>query len=182
MLLDNNEVSLSRKIREALLAMRIEQVMSKQRILELYLNEIYLGLGSYGVAAAAQAYFNKGLDQLTLPEAAFLAALPKAPNNYNPFKFPEAAKARRDWVLDRMADDHCITAAQAAAAKAQPVVPDRVPPSGAGTRGRMVHRGGTAGAGAAIRPGRDDPRRAGGAHQPESSRCRMPPRSRCATG
>ncbi len=86
--------------------MRIDQVMSKQRVLELYLNEIYLGLGSYGVAAAAQAYFNKGLDQLTLPEAAFLAALPKAPNNYNPFKYPDAAKARRDWVLDRMADDH----------------------------------------------------------------------------
>ncbi|HEY3845558.1 MAG TPA: PBP1A family penicillin-binding protein [Acetobacteraceae bacterium] len=123
MLLDNSEVSLSRKIREALLAMRIDQVMSKQRVLELYLNEIYLGLGSYGVAAAAQAYFNKGLDQLTLPEAAFLAALPKAPNNYNPFKFPDAAKARRDWVLDRMADDHAITVAQATAAKAQPIIP-----------------------------------------------------------
>ena len=123
MLLDNNEVTLSRKIREALLAMRIEQVMSKQRILEMYLNEIYLGMGSYGVAAAGQAYFNKGLDQLTVPEAAFLAALPKAPNNYNPFKFPEAAKARRDWVLDRMVDDHYITRAQAAAAQAQPVVP-----------------------------------------------------------
>ena len=68
--------------------MRIEQTLTKQRILELYLNEIYLGLGSYGVAAAAQAYFNKPLDKLTLPEAAFLAALPKAPNNYNPFKYP----------------------------------------------------------------------------------------------
>jgi penicillin-binding protein 1A len=123
MLLDNNEVTLSRKIREALLAMRIEQVMSKQRILELYLNEIYLGMGSYGVAAAAQAYFNKGLDQLTLPEAAFLAGLPKAPNNLNPFKYPEAAKIRRDYVLDRMADDHYITRAQADAAQAQPVVP-----------------------------------------------------------
>ncbi len=123
MLLDNNEVSVGRKVREALLAIRIEQVMSKQRVLELYLNEIYLGLGSYGVAAAGQAYFNKGLDQLTLPEAAFLAALPKAPNNYNPFKFPDAAKARRDWVLDRMADDHAITVAQATAAKAQPIIP-----------------------------------------------------------
>ena len=123
MLLDNSEVSISRKVREALLAMRIEQVMSKQRVLELYLNEIYLGLGSYGVAAAAQAYFNKGLDQLTLPEAAFLAGLPKAPNNLNPFKYPEAARARRDYVLDRMADDHAITAAQAAAAKATPIIP-----------------------------------------------------------
>jgi len=123
MLLDSNEVSISRKIREALLAMRIEQVMSKQRVLELYLNEIYLGMGSYGVAAAAQAYFNKGLDQLTLPEAAFLAGLPKAPNNLNPFKYPEAAKARRDYVLERMADDHYITRAQATAAEAQPVIP-----------------------------------------------------------
>ena len=122
MLLDN-QVSLARKIREAILAMRIEQVLSKQRILELYLNEIYLGMGSYGVAAAAEAYFNKPLDKLTLPEAAFLAALPKAPNNYNPFRFPEAAKARRDWVLDRMADDHAITATQAATAKAEPIVP-----------------------------------------------------------
>jgi penicillin-binding protein 1A len=123
MLLDNNEVSMGRKIREALLAMRIEQVMSKQRVLELYLNEIYLGLGSYGVAAAAQAYFNKGLDQLTLPEAAFLAGLPKAPNNLNPFKYPDAARARRDYVLDRMADDHAITVAQATAAKATPIIP-----------------------------------------------------------
>ncbi len=122
MLLDN-QVSMSRKIREALLAMRIEQVLSKERILELYLNEIYLGMGSYGVAAAAQAYFNKPLDQLTLAECAFLAALPKAPNNYNPFKYPEAAKARRDWVLDRMADDHVVTAAQASTAKAEPIVP-----------------------------------------------------------
>jgi penicillin-binding protein 1A len=118
-----NEVSLSRKIREAILATRIEQSLSKDRILELYLNEIYLGLQSYGVAAAAQAYFNKSLDELTLPEAAFLAALPKAPNNYNPFRFPEAAKARRDWVLDRMADDHAITAEQLAAAKAAPLNP-----------------------------------------------------------
>jgi len=123
MLLDNNEVSISRKIREALLAMRIEQVMSKQRILELYLNEIYLGMGSYGVAAAAQAYFNKGLDQLSLPEAAFLAGLPKAPNNLNPFKYPEVAKARRDYVLDRMADNRYITRAQATEAEAQPVIP-----------------------------------------------------------
>jgi penicillin-binding protein 1A len=130
MLLDN-QMSLSRKVKEAILAMRIEQNLSKDRILELYLNEIYLGLGSYGVAAAAQAYFNKPLDQLTIAEAAFLAALPKAPNNLNPFKYPEAARARRDYVLDRMAEDHVITAAQAANAKAQPVVPSefhRPPP------------------------------------------------------
>jgi penicillin-binding protein 1A len=122
MLLDN-QLSLARKAREAILAMRIEQSLSKQRILELYLNEIYLGLSSYGVAAAAQAYFNKPLDKLTLSEAAFLAALPKAPNNYNPFKSPDAAKARRDWVLDRMAEDHIITTEQATAAKAEAIVP-----------------------------------------------------------
>ncbi|HEX3347852.1 MAG TPA: PBP1A family penicillin-binding protein [Acetobacteraceae bacterium] len=116
-----NEVSFSRKIREALLAMRIERSLSKERILELYLNEIYLGLGAYGVASAAQTYFNKSLDELTIPEAAFLAALPKAPNNYNPLRFPDAARARRDWVIDRMTDDHVITAEQAAAAKAAPV-------------------------------------------------------------
>jgi penicillin-binding protein 1A len=118
-----NEVSVSRKIKEMILALRIDQSLSKDKVLELYLNEIYLGLQSYGVAAAAQAYFNKSLDELTIPEAAFLAALPKAPNNYNPFRFPEAAKARRDWVLDRMAETHAITADQAAQAKATPIVP-----------------------------------------------------------
>ena len=122
MLLDN-QVSLARKAKEAIVAMRIDSALTKQRVLELYLNEIYLGSQSYGVAAAAQAYFNKSLDQLSLPEAAFLAALPKAPNNYNPFRYPDAARSRRDWVLDRMVDDHVITTAQAAAAKAQPVVP-----------------------------------------------------------
>jgi penicillin-binding protein 1A len=124
MLLDN-QVSLSRKVKEAILAIRIEDNLSKQRILELYLNEIYLGLQSYGVAAAAQAYFNKPLEALTPAEAAFLAALPKAPNNYNPFRFPEAAKARRDWVLDRMVDDHVLTAEQGAAEKATPIVPSQ---------------------------------------------------------
>ena len=83
--------------------------MPKARILEIYLNEIFLGAQAYGVAAAAQNYFNKSLDELSLAEAAFLAALPKAPNNYNPVRFPEAAKARRDWVLDRMAEDGDIT-------------------------------------------------------------------------
>ncbi|MGH7211170.1 MAG: transglycosylase domain-containing protein, partial [Acetobacteraceae bacterium] len=116
-----NEVSLRRKLREAILAIRIEKAMSKQRILELYLNEIYLGQQSYGVTAAAQTYFDKPLDRLTLAEAALLAALPKAPNNYNPVRNPEAARMRRDWVLDRMADDHDITPAQAAVAKAEPI-------------------------------------------------------------
>ncbi len=122
MLLDN-EMSLSRKVKEAILAMRIEQSLTKDRILELYLNEIYLGLGSYGVAAASQAYFNKPLDRLTVAEAAFLGGLPKAPNNLNPFKYPEAARNRRDYVLDRLAEDKAITAAQAAQFKADPIVP-----------------------------------------------------------
>ena len=115
--------TLMRKVREAILAVRIEQAMSKERILELYLNEIFLGQSAYGVAAAAQAYFNKGLDELTLAEAAFLAALPKAPNNYNPLRFPEQARARRDWVLDRMAEDGHITHEEARYAKAEPIVP-----------------------------------------------------------
>ncbi len=122
-MLVGNEMSLARKAREAILAIRIEQSLSKDRILELYLNEIYLGLQAYGVASAAQAYFNKTLDELTLPEAAFLAVLPKAPNNYNPFRSPDAAKIRRDWVLDRMAEDRAITPAEAAAAKATPITP-----------------------------------------------------------
>ena len=122
MLLDN-QMSLSRKAKEAILAIRIEQNLTKDRILELYLNEIYLGLGSYGVASAAQAYFNKPLDKLTIAEAAFLAALPKAPNNLNPFKYPDAARSRRDYVLDRLTEDHAITPAQAIEAKAAPVVP-----------------------------------------------------------
>ncbi len=144
-----NEVSVARKVKELILALRIDQSMTKEKVLELYLNEIYLGLSSYGVAAAAQAYFDKSLDELTLPEAAFLGALPKAPNNYNPFRYPDAAKGRRDWVLDRMADDGAITQAQANEAKATPIHPaayrrpDTVPGSewfGEEVRRQMVER------------------------------------------
>ncbi len=116
-----NELSISRKVKEILLATRIDQALSKDRILELYLNEIYLGLGAYGVVAASLTYFNKSLDELTLDEAAYLAGLPKAPNNYHPARFPQAAKGRRDWVLDRMTEDANATPAEAAAAKAQPL-------------------------------------------------------------
>src|SRR5580704_14927016 len=116
-----NEVSVSRKIKEALLAYRIETVLTKDRILEIYLNEIYLGAGAYGVAAAAEIYFGKHLDQLTLAEAAFLAALPKAPNNYNPVRHPEAARIRRDWVLDGIAEKGWVTQVQAQLAKAKPL-------------------------------------------------------------
>ncbi len=112
-----SELSYQRKIKEALVAMRLEKALSKDRILELYLNEIYLGGGAYGVAAAALQYFDKSLDELTIEEAAFLAALPKAPNNYNPHRYPEAAKARRDWVIDRMVEAGYATPEQAKAAQ-----------------------------------------------------------------
>ncbi len=117
----SNELSLQRKIKEILLATRIDQALPKDRVLELYLNEIYLGSGAYGVAAAAQTYFNKSLDELTLAEAAFLGGLPKAPNNYNPVRFPKAARGRRDFVLDQMVEAGYATPAEAAAARAEPV-------------------------------------------------------------
>lgn len=105
----SNEVSFERKIREAILALRLDRTFSKQRILELYLNEIYLGRGSYGVAAAALNYFDKRLDAVTLAEAAYLAALPKAPSNYDPLHRHDEAVARRNWVLARMRDDGRIS-------------------------------------------------------------------------
>ncbi len=116
-----SEVSWKRKIQEAILAFRIERALSKDRILELYMNEIYLGFGSYGVAAAALNYFDKPLDQLTTPEVAFLAALPKAPNNYNPVSKPKAAKGRRDWVIDRMLAAGFINEFQAKRARETPL-------------------------------------------------------------
>src|SRR5437762_2745443 len=119
----SNELTMSRKIKEVLLATRIEEALSKDRILELYLNEIYLGSGAYGVEAAALIYFNKSLDELTLGEAAFLAGLPKAPNNYNPARYPQQAKARRDWVLDRMAEDGSAPEKEIVAARAEPLTP-----------------------------------------------------------
>jgi penicillin-binding protein 1A len=117
-----NEVSIRRKIKEMLLATRIEEAMPKARILELYLNEIYLGAGAYGVASAALTYFDKSLDQLTLGEAAFLAGLPKAPNRYSPERHLDAARTRRDWVVDRMVEIGAATPAEAATAKAEPLL------------------------------------------------------------
>lgn len=116
-----NELSFSRKIKEALLAMKIERAFSKERILELYLNEIYLGMGAYGVAAASLLYFDKSVHELSVAEAAYLAALPKAPNNYHPFRQRERALERRNYVLDRMAEDHYITAQEAEKAKKEPL-------------------------------------------------------------
>ena len=117
----SSEVSYKRKIKEALLATRMEQAFTKQHILELYLNEIYLGNRSYGVAAAALNYFGKSLDDLSIEEAAFLAALPKGPNNYNPKTKYAAAVARRNWVIDRMVDDGYVKADDAETAKAKPL-------------------------------------------------------------
>src|SRR6266404_1893344 len=116
-----NEVSVKRKVREIILALRLEKAFSKDRILELYLNQIYLGSGNYGVTAAALNYFNKSLDDLTAGESAYLASLPKAPNNYNLEKHPEAALARRNWVIGRMQEDGFITALDAEAAAAEPL-------------------------------------------------------------
>ena len=117
----SNEVSYKRKIREMILALRIEKAFTKDRILELYLNQIYLGSGNYGVATAALNYFNKSLDELTIGEAAYLGALPKAPNNYNIVRDHQAALDRRNWVIDRMLEDGHITAEEADAAKAEPL-------------------------------------------------------------
>ncbi len=114
-----SEQKLERKLKEAILAVRIEKAYSKDRILELYLNEIYLGIGSYGVAAAGLNYFGKELDQLDIEEVAYLATLPKAPNNYHPFRHKERAKVRRDWIIDQMADNGYITPDQAKTAKAK---------------------------------------------------------------
>ena len=110
-LLLTNEVSLERKFKEMILAVRIENILNKEQILELYLNDIYLGYGSYGIAAASLNYFNKSINELTLEEVAFLAALPKAPNNYNPITKYSNAIERRNWVLQRMYENGYISAA-----------------------------------------------------------------------
>lgn len=119
-----NEVSFERKIKEAILALRMERTLSKDRILELYLNEIYLGRGSYGVAAAALNYFGKSLDEMSLQEIAYLAALPKAPNNYHPIRQRDAAVGRRNYVLTRMAEDRFIDLETRDRAQAAPLIVD----------------------------------------------------------
>src|SRR5215831_5537192 len=127
----SNEVSMSRKLKEALLALKIERTYSKDKILELYLNEIYLGLGAYGIAAASLVYFDKAVNELTIPEAAYLAALPKGPNLFHPFRQRERGIERRNYVLDRMAEAGFIKAADAENAKRLPL---GVTTKAAGTR------------------------------------------------
>ncbi len=110
-----------RKIKEIILATRVEQTLTKDQILELYMNEIFLGQNSYGVTAAAQSYFNKTLDELDLHEAAFLAALPQAPSDYHPVRARERVTARRNWVLGQMLDNGFITRAEFEEARARPL-------------------------------------------------------------
>ncbi|HLN08662.1 MAG TPA: penicillin-binding protein 1A, partial [Xanthobacteraceae bacterium] len=117
----SNEVSFDRKIKEALLSLRIERTYTKDKILELYLNEIYLGFSAYGVAAASLLYFDKSVHELTIAEAAYLAALPKGPNNYHPFRQRDRAIERRNYVIDRMVEDRYISAQDGEKAKKEPL-------------------------------------------------------------
>ncbi len=116
-----SEQSMERKVKEALISLRLEQAYSKEKILELYLNEIYLGLGSYGVSAAALNFFGKSVGELELHEIAYLAALPKAPNNYHPVRYKERAEERRNWVIDRMVENGYADEEEAEKAKKKPL-------------------------------------------------------------
>jgi penicillin-binding protein 1A len=118
----SHAVSFERKIKEAILSLRIEKTYPKDYIFELYLNEVFLGAKAHGVAAAALNYFNKSMSELTIAEAAFLAALPKAPSRYHPERSRDLTLARRNWVLDRMYGDKAITREQYEKARAEPIV------------------------------------------------------------
>jgi penicillin-binding protein 1A len=117
----SSDQTIDRKIKEAILSLRIERAYSKDRILELYLNEIFFGLNSYGIAGAALTYYDKSVNELTIAEAAYLAALPKGPSNYHPFRQTDRAIVRRNYVIDQMLENKYITADEAAEAKAQPL-------------------------------------------------------------
>lgn len=118
----NSDLKMARKVREAILAIRIDATYPKEKVLELYLNEINLGQNSYGVAAAALNYFGKSLDELDISEVAFLASLPKSPSHYDPRYHHQAAVDRRNWVIGQMEENGYITDAQAQAARAEPLV------------------------------------------------------------
>lgn len=118
----SSERSLTRKLKEAILAYRMSKAYTKEHVLELYLNEIYLGNRAFGVAAASLNYFDKSLDELELEEIAYLAALPKGPNNYNPKKRYDAAVARRNWVIERMREDGYVSKEEAIEAQNKPLV------------------------------------------------------------
>ena len=127
----SSEQKIERKMKEWLVTRRIEKAFTKEHILELYLNEIYLGNRSYGVAAAALNYFDKPLDELTIEEAAYLAAIPKGPSNYHPISNHDRAVERRNWVIGRLFEDGKIDEDQMNAAKAQPLNAKIAPPLGA---------------------------------------------------
>jgi penicillin-binding protein 1A len=118
----NSDLKMARKVREAILAIRIDATYPKEKVLELYLNEINLGQNSYGVAAAALNYFGKSLDELDISEVAFLASLPKSPSHYDPRFHHDAAVDRRNWVIGQMAENGYITDDQAKAARAEPLI------------------------------------------------------------
>ncbi|KOF22278.1 penicillin-binding protein [Ensifer adhaerens] len=117
----SSDQTIDRKVKEAILSFRIEQAYSKDRILELYLNEIFFGLNSYGIAGAALTYFDKSVTELTVAETAYLAALPKGPANYHPYRKADAAIERRNWVIDRMVENGYVTKADGEDAKKQPL-------------------------------------------------------------
>ena len=117
----SSDQTLSRKAKEAILSLRIEQAYSKDRILELYLNEIFFGMNAYGIASAALTYFDKPVTDLTIAECAYLASLPKGPANYNPFKHPDKALERRNWVIDRMVENGYVAKDDGEAAKKEPL-------------------------------------------------------------
>ena len=104
-----SEVSMKRKVKEAILAFRIEELIQKKEFWSLYLNQIYLGQGTYGIAAASLEYFDKSIKELNYSEAALLAALPKAPSKYNPYKYPKVAKFRRNLVLENLEENNFIS-------------------------------------------------------------------------
>ncbi|MFC3165393.1 penicillin-binding protein 1A [Ciceribacter thiooxidans] len=116
-----SDQTIDRKVKEAILSFRIEQAYSKDKILELYLNEIFFGMNAYGIAGAALTYFDKSVTELTIAEAAYLASLPKGPSNYHPFRHPNAALERRNWVIDRMVENGFVSKEDGAEAKKQPL-------------------------------------------------------------
>lgn len=117
----SSDQTIDRKVKEAILSFRIEQTYSKDKILELYLNEIFFGMNAYGIAGAALTYFDKSVTELTIAETAYLAALPKGPSNYHPFRHTEAAIERRNWVIDRMVENGFVVKADGEEAKKQPL-------------------------------------------------------------
>ena len=147
----NSDRTFDRKIREILLSLKIESAYPKDKILELYLNEIYLGLSNYGVAAAALNYFNKSVSELSVAEVAYLAALPKEPSALNPFRDHDRAVDRRNYVIGRMEEDGYITHEQAKEARSEPLGVTSARPDSELDRRRLLRRGSAARTARALR-------------------------------